>query len=221
MATAETSGSGQGQYFEAEPTTESNRSTVDLVLADLSFTLTTDTGIFARNRVDPGTKLLLLDGPDPVDGDQHLLDVGAGYGPITVTLARRNPAATVWAVEINSRARELCRENAAAAGLTNVRVEAPDDVPDDVVFDRIWSNPPIRIGKTQLQALLVRWLSRLAPAGSAHLVVQKHLGSDSLQRWLVTQGWPTDRRGSRAGYRLLDVTAASPGGHTNPPTERP
>lgn len=213
MASADKSGSGQGQYFEAEPTAGSDRSAVDLVLADLSLTLTTDAGVFARSRVDPGTKLLLLDGPEPTNGDMNLLDVGAGYGPIAVTLARRNPAATVWAVEVNNRARDLCRENAAAAGVTNVRVATPDEVPEEVAFDRIWSNPPIRIGKAQLRALLVRWLSRLSADGSAHLVVQKHLGSDSLQRWLEEQGWPTVRRGSRAGYRLLDVSARA--------TERP
>ncbi len=178
-----------------------------MVLPDVSLRLATDSGVFGRNKLDPGTKLLLLDGPEAVAGDRNLLDVGAGYGPIALTLAIRNPEATVWAVEINSRARDLCRDNAAEAGLSNVNVVAPDEIPDDVGFDRIWSNPPIRVGKAQLQALLTLWLSRLKPAGSAHLVVQKHLGSDSLHRWLERQGWPTTRRSSRAGYRLLDVSA--------------
>ena len=75
----------------------------------------------------------------------------------------------------------------------------------DVVFDLVWSNPPIRIGKQALHELLERWLSRLAPAGEAVLVVQRHLGSDSLQRWLEAQGWPTERVASRQGYRLLRV----------------
>lgn len=199
-------GSPTSQYFAAEPETASDRATAELRLPDLSIDLLTDRGVFARGRIDAGTKLLLLDGPPPVEGDRHLLDIGAGYGPIAITLARRNPAATVWAVEINERARQLCRENAAAAGVDNVEVVAPDGLPDDVVLDRIWSNPPIRIGKRALQGLLVEWLGRLGPDGSAHLVVQKHLGSDSLQRWLIGRGWAAERRGSRAGYRLLDVS---------------
>jgi 16S rRNA (guanine1207-N2)-methyltransferase len=73
------------------------------------------------------------------------------------------------------------------------------------VFDRIVSNPPIRIGKTALHGLLLRWLPRLTPDGTAHLVVQKHLGSDSLARWLTEQGYPTTRLASRAGYRILKV----------------
>lgn len=193
------------QYFAASPAAASDRVTAELRLPDVSLDLATDRGVFARGRIDTGTKLLLLDGPEPTPGDRHLLDLGAGYGPIALTLAARNPDATVWAVEVNDRARQLCRDNAAAAGLANVEVIGPDDLPGDVVLDRLWSNPPIRVGKGALQAMLRRWLSLLAPAGSGHLVVQKHLGSDSLQRWLTQQGWATQRRASRAGYRLLDV----------------
>lgn len=203
-------------YSDAEPTVGSQRSTVELSLPDVELTLATDRGVFGRDRVDPGTKLLLLDGPAPTADDRELLDLGAGYGPIALTLAARNPEARVWAVELNRRARELCTDNAAAAGLANVRVVAPDEVPTEVRFDRIWSNPPIRIGKPALHALLTLWLDRLRwPDGSAHLVVQRHLGSDSLHRWLQRSGWATVRRSSRAGYRLLDVAARAvgEGGH--------
>ncbi len=195
----------QSQYFAASPAAASERTPAELRLPDLSVDLATDRGVFARGRIDTGTKLLLLDGPDPTPGDRHLLDLGAGYGPIAVTLALRNPEATVWAVEVNDRARQLCRENAATAGVENIEVVDPDGVPDDVAIDRLWSNPPIRIGKAAMRTMLAGWLARLAPSGSAHLVVQKHLGSDSLQRWLDQEGWFTSRRRSRAGYRLLDV----------------
>ncbi len=195
----------QSQYFAPNPTTASERAPAELRLPDLSVDLATDRGVFARGRIDTGTKLLLLDGPPPTPGDRHLVDLGAGYGPIAVTLARRNPEATIWAVEVNDRARELCRENAATAGVDNIEVVDPDGMPDEVVVDRLWSNPPIRIGKAAMRTMLADWLGRLGPAGSAHLVVQKHLGSDSLQRWLDQEGWVTSRRRSRAGYRLLDV----------------
>ena len=176
---------------------------VPLVLPDLSVTLTTDRGVFARDAVDPGTKLLLLDGPHPpVEGD--LLDLGCGYGPVAVTLARRAPAARVWAVDVNRRALALCAANAAAAGV-EVRAATPDEVPADVRFAGIWSNPPVRIGKEALHELLATWLDRLAPEGRAALVVHRHLGADSLARWLEEEGWATTRTGSRMGYRLLEV----------------
>jgi 16S rRNA G1207 methylase RsmC len=112
----------------------------------------------------------------------------------------------VWAVDVNQRALDLCRANAEALGLANVTVTAPEAVPDDLVVDLVWSNPPIRIGKAALHALLVGWLERLSrPAGRAVLVVHKHLGADSLQRWLEAEGWPTARLGSRDGNRLLEV----------------
>jgi 16S rRNA (guanine1207-N2)-methyltransferase len=193
----------EGHYFDQDPAVASDRRTVPLVLPDLSVTLTTDRGVFARDAVDPGTKLLLLEGPPPpAEGD--LLDLGCGYGPIAVALARRAPAARVWAVDVNRRALELCATNAEAAGV-EVRAATPDEVPTDVRFAGIWSNPPVRIGKGALHALLVTWLERLAPDGRAALVVHRHLGADSLARWLAEQGWPATRMGSRMGYRLLEV----------------
>lgn len=194
-------------YFSEVPSIRSAPSTVDLILPDASFTLTTDRGVFAGRSVDFGTKFLLLEGPQPVGHDQVLVDLGAGYGPIALTLGVRNPQSTVFAVEINSRARQLCRDNAAAAGLTNIEVIAPEEFPTDLSVDRIWSNPPIRVGKKALHDLLTLWLARLNPAGSAHLVVQKHLGSDSLATWLSGQGFAVQRRASKKAYRLLDVTA--------------
>jgi 16S rRNA G1207 methylase RsmC len=118
-------------------------------------------------------------------------------------LARRAPAARVIAVDVNERARELCARNAAANGIDNVEVLAPDAVDAAIRFDLIWSNPPIRIGKPALHDLLRRWFGLLTPDGQAVLVVQKHLGSDSLQRWLTEQGWPTERIAAAKGYRLL------------------
>jgi 16S rRNA (guanine1207-N2)-methyltransferase len=185
----------------------SRRSSVTLALPDLTVTLATDRGVFSGDHVDPGTKLLLLDGPRPEPGTGDLLDLGCGYGPIAIALARRAPEATVWAVDVNERARALCAENAAATGVGDrVRVIAPDECPSGITFAGIWSNPPIRIGKPALHALLFTWLDRLAPDGRAHLVVQKHLGADSLADWLGRSGYDTTRIGSRMGYRLLTVT---------------
>lgn len=194
------------QYFDSEPTVTSSERTVDLVLPDVQATLTTDRGVFSADHVDAGSKLLLLDGPPAVTTDRVIVDVGCGYGPIAYTLAARNPAATVYAVDVNQRARDLCARNTTALG--NVVVAAPDDVPIDLVIDRIWSNPPIRVGKKVLHELMDRWLGQLGPDGSAHLVVQKHLGADSLHSWLERSGWQVERRSSKKAFRLLDITRA-------------
>ena len=109
----------------------------------------------------------------------------------------------MWAVDVNQRALELVAENAAANDLPNVTVALPDSVPDDITFDAIYSNPPVRIGKEALHDLLTRWLPRLAADGTAYLVVQRHLGADSLQAWLEREGFPTRRLASSKGYRVL------------------
>lgn len=202
-------------YFTAEPRAASSGREVDLVLPDVRLRLRTDRGMFSPDGVDAGTKLLLLEAPCPAPGARTLVDVGCGYGPIALTLAARRPGATVWAVDVNRRALALCRANAAAAGLGNVRAVEPSAVPDDLVADDVYSNPPIRIGKPALHELLAAWVGRLRPGGRLELVVHKHLGADSLQRWLCSQGWPTRRLASRAGYRLLETVPAAEAGRSS------
>jgi 16S rRNA (guanine1207-N2)-methyltransferase len=191
-----------GHYFDDETDATSMPRDVELWLPDMSLTLTTDRGVFGYGAIDAGSKLLLLKAaPPPQTGD--LLDLGCGVGTIALPLARRAPGATVWAVDVNARARELCAANAVSNGLSNIRVVAPDDVPADVEFACIWSNPPIRVGKPALHSMLRRWLARLAGGADATLVVHKHLGGDSLQNWLTDAGYPAKRIASSSGYRIL------------------
>lgn len=205
-------GRGEGHYFSARPAVGSRPSQVRLDLPDRSLVLSTDRGVFSAERIDPGTKLLLMELPGPPDWPPGaVLDLGCGYGPIACTVALRAPGRTVWAVDVNERARELCRANAAGLGLDGggaggpVLVAPPDEVPEDVRFGLVVSNPPIRVGKTALHELLRRWLGRLADHGEAWLVVQKHLGADSLARWLAEEGREVERVRSRQGYRVLRV----------------
>lgn len=191
-------------YFSERPDIGSDEQTVDIALRDLAFTMRTDRGVFSHGHLDTGTSLLLREAPPPAP-DGQLLDLGCGSGAIALTLALRSPGAHVWAVDTNERARALTAANAERNGCSNLTVASPDEVPADTRFRTIWSNPPIRIGKRALHDLLVTWLARLDDDGAAVLVVQKHLGADSLQRWLGEQGFPTDRIAGRAGFRLLEA----------------
>lgn len=165
-------------------------------------TFTTSSGVFAQDGLDKATAVFLQHSTPPSGGT--ILDLGCGWGPIACAIAAAAPDATVWAVDTNERAVDLTRTNAERLGV-DVHVTLPEDVPPDVVFDEIWSNPPIRIGKAALHELLLQWLPRLAPDGSARLVVAKNLGADSLQGWLGDQGWPTERVASAKGFRILRV----------------
>ncbi|MEO3744165.1 methyltransferase [Plantactinospora sp. B5E13] len=195
-------------YFSTEPAVDTHRRQVTFAVDGREYALTASSGVFSAARLDPGTAVLLRKAALPGSATSGaLLDLGCGYGPIACVLASRAPAATVWAVDVNARARELTSENAARLGLADrIRVSAPDDVPDDVSFAELWSNPPIRVGKAELHEMLGRWLPRLTPDGVAWLVVARHLGGDSLQRWLDEAGWRVERHASQKGYRVFRVT---------------
>jgi 16S rRNA (guanine1207-N2)-methyltransferase len=194
----------EGHYFDADPAVASRPGQVQLVLPDFQARLRSDRGVFSAGAVDPGTLHLLKSIPTAALTG-NLLDLGCGYGPIACTLAHRSPLATVWAIDVNERALALTAANAEALGQSNVRVIRPEDAPSDLTFAGIWSNPPIRIGKAALHDLLLSWLPRLEPSGSAWLVVQRHLGADSLASWLGQSGWAVARVGSKRGYRILKV----------------
>ena len=211
-------------YFAAEPASQLTRVPVTAQVWGHRLDLVSASGVFSTGRLDLGTSVLFRS-TEPPDTGTIYLDLGCGYGVVACALARARPQATVWAVDVNERALQLTRENARRTGVADrVRVGTPDAVPDDVVFDQIWSTPPIRVGKPALHALLLQWLARLAPGGSggsggsggaggsggsggvANLVVGKNLGADSLQRWLREQGYDAERLASAKGFRVLRVT---------------
>ncbi|MGC8461982.1 MAG: class I SAM-dependent methyltransferase [Candidatus Dormibacteria bacterium] len=195
-------------YFDAEPSTASRPTPVHIQLQDLTFDLVADTNVFSNSRLDPGTRFLLERAPVPVQGD--ILDLGCGYGAIAVACAMRSPKCIVHAIDINGRARELAKANAKRLSLTNVFVhDDPATVPTPL--SAIYSNPPIRIGKHALHELLITWLDRLVPEGHGYIVVSKHLGADSLARFLADSGYSVKRLASHASYRILDIAAASKG----------
>jgi 16S rRNA (guanine1207-N2)-methyltransferase len=189
-------------YFSGQPATPDKRHDITTHIWGRDMTFTTAAGVFATDGLDKATAVLLRNSTPPRSGT--FLDLGCGWGAIACALAT-SPDASVWAVDTNERALELTRLNAASLDV-EVHTALPHEIPDDVVFDEIWSNPPIRIGKDALHDLLLDWLPRLAPGGSARLVVGKNLGADSLQAWLTEQGWPAERVTSEKGFRVLRVS---------------
>jgi 16S rRNA G1207 methylase RsmC len=206
---------GSDHYFSAAPSSPENLRELHVTLAGRELELTTAGGVFSPDRLDAGTAVLLANTPPPPPSG-HVLDLGCGWGPIALSLALDAPLTTVWGVDVNERALDLLRRNAADLGLDNVNAVTPDDVPSDISFRTIRSNPPIRVGKHELHGLLERWLPRLDERSDAWLVVQRNLGSDSLQRWIAAtfdRGYSVHRAATGRGYRVLKVRR-----HGSPPT---
>jgi 16S rRNA (guanine1207-N2)-methyltransferase len=198
-------------YFTAEPASTAERRQLRVHLAGREVIVQTAPGIFCPDRVDVGTAVLLREAPFPPPTG-NLLDIGSGWGPIALSLGLLSPDASIWAVDVNKRALALARDNAKALGINDFQGVTPEEVPAEITFEAIWSNPPIRVGKPALHDLLMKWLPRLTPGGAAYLVVQKNLGSDSLQRWLTTElevnepgAFTVGRHATGSGFRLLSV----------------
>jgi 16S rRNA (guanine1207-N2)-methyltransferase len=191
-------------YFTADPSVAFKRAPVHASVWGQELDLVSGSGVFAQGRVDIGTAILFRETEPPAPG--RILDLGCGYGLIGLAAAAAVPGVDVTAVDVNERAVLLANENALSLGVADrFRAVTPDAVAADATYDEIWSNPPIRIGKEALHALLLTWLPRLAPGGRAVMVVGKNLGADSLQRWLGEQGYPTVRLASAKGFRVLET----------------
>jgi 16S rRNA G1207 methylase RsmC len=197
-------------YFSSAPTGDAERHRFTIPGPHGDLTIDGSAGVFSQHGLDKGTAVLLdtmrkHDFPHPSDGSS-LCDIGCGSGVIAITLAAMFPQCTVYAVDVNERARALCADNARTNALTNVVVCAPDEIDEAIRFSLVWSNPPIRIGKDALHELLLFWLGRLTNDGLAHLVVNKNLGADSLQKWMESNSYSVERLGSSKGFRVFEVS---------------
>lgn len=200
------------QYFSAAPSSKDERRILHVTLRNNDVSMQVSNGVFSASRLDLGTSVLLKHAPKlPENG--KFLDIGCGWGPISVALGLESPNARIFAVDVNERALELTTQNAKNAGLKHIHATLVEDALQKYAeefnnFDIIWSNPPIRVGKEILHDMLLTWLPRLKVGGAAYLVVQKNLGSDSLITWLaenLDKSFSVEKYASSKGYRVIEV----------------
>ncbi|MFC5280574.1 class I SAM-dependent methyltransferase [Arcanobacterium canis] len=197
-------------YFTHSPSAKEQSVTLTEKIRGREVTVQSSSGVFSSHRLDKGTAVLLE--KVPLTGSARVaVDVGCGWGPITIALAHEHPEAQVWGVDVNKRSLELAAANTAE--YKNVTIGQASSILEKfqsnaTPIDLLWSNPPIRIGKEALHTLLTDWLSLLSDDGVAYLVVQKNLGADSLSAWLNSVGFASSKYASSKGFRLLEVTKA-------------
>lgn len=194
-------------YFSETPGSNYKPKEITVAINGREVILTTAGGVFSPDHIDLGTNVLLAHLEEAPAGG-NILDIGCGWGPIALSLAMQSPKATIWAIDVNERSLELTAANAKRLGLTNIKCAKPDEVPKDLKFSGIWSNPPIRVGKEVLHEILLTWIPKLESDADAYLVVQKNLGADSLHRWLEAElpsNFSTIRVDTAKSFRVLRV----------------
>ncbi len=171
-------------YYASQPTAAHDRKTWDTVLRGQSYRFVSDAGVFAKGGVDFGSRTLIEAMDIPVNAE--VLDVGCGYGPIGLAAARMAYEGHVTMIDVNSRAVELAKENAAANGVNNVTVLESDlfSALGDQKFDVVLTNPPIRAGKATVHAIFEGAYERLRSGGSLWVVIQQKQGAPSAKEKL-------------------------------------
>ncbi|WP_028781704.1 class I SAM-dependent methyltransferase [Thalassobacillus devorans] len=172
-------------YYSNKTNAPSEERTWKYTLRGETLRFTTDNAVFSKKEVDFGSRVLIeaFQAPE-VDGS--FLDLGCGYGPIGLTLAKTYPGRKIYMVDINERAVELSRKNAEQNEISNVVVEVGDRLKEvrDVNFAAVLTNPPIRAGKKVVHAMFEEAYQSLVDRGELWVVIQKKQGAPSARKKL-------------------------------------
>ncbi len=191
-------------YYSHNPDVESNPQTITFELRGQSFRFKTDQGVFSKKEVDFGSRVLIETFELP-DAEGPLLDVGCGYGPIGLSLAKDYHDRTVHMVDVNERALSLARENAKENKVQNVRIYQSDRYSKVVEknFAAILTNPPIRAGKETVHSILENSYEHLSELGELWVVIQKKQGAPSAMDKMETLFSNVEIVAKKKGYYIL------------------
>lgn len=172
-------------YYDFDPLLASKEKEISFEINSRKITLVTDIGVFSKNRVDEGS-FALLEAVLPLYLGNKILDLGAGYGPIGLTLALFNENASITLADINTRALALCEKNAKRLQVQNRVQILESDVYSNIIgpYDSIVVNPPIRAGKKVTYAMYEGAKRHLNDGGSLFVVIRKAQGAPSASRYI-------------------------------------
>lgn len=192
-------------YFTRTPETPSHEREITEVLRGKRYRFVTDAGVFSKDRVDLGTRILIEAMQLPSSG--KILDLGCGYGPIGVVAADLAPNCFVCMVDVNERAAALAERNLALNGVENAAVYVGDGFSpvEEHRFSMILSNPPIRAGKKVIYPLMEEAKHRLVDGGRLCIVIRTKQGAKSMQKHLETVFGNLEILALESGYRVLQA----------------
>lgn len=195
-------------YYTNDPDLPHDEQTFSYDLAGQRLQFTADNGVFSKHTIDFGSRVLIETvATQPALPAGALLDVGCGYGPIGLALAKRFPARQVTMSDVNERALALAKRNAEANQITNVTVvESSGYEHIDGQFGVIVTNPPIRAGKATVSAILAGAFDHLVPGGQLFCVIQKKQGAPSALKLMQETFATAAKIKMEHGYYILRAT---------------
>ncbi|MBI3975515.1 MAG: class I SAM-dependent methyltransferase [Armatimonadetes bacterium] len=203
-------------YFTPVPEAGHRVRELTTTLRGRRFRLRTDRAVFASRGIDRGSRLLIEN--MPVAPRDLILDLGCGYGVIGLAAAALASGGWVHLVDVNARAADLARANAARNGITNVTVHVGEGVVPvaDLTFDLVLTNPPIRAGRGTVLAFFAGAHAVLRPGGRFLFVARTGQGARTLGRHAAAFFGHVAETAKGGGFRVYTATkehaAAAPRG---------
>ncbi|WP_423188293.1 class I SAM-dependent methyltransferase [Alkalibacterium sp. f15] len=192
-------------YYTSKPSAKENEKSFEVDLKGIKLKLYTDSGVFSKDRVDFGSQVL-IEAIDPaVFPNEKVLDMGCGYGPVGLSLAKAYPELTVQMVDVNERAINLARKNAEKNKIENVDIYLSSiyEQVKEQAFGAVISNPPIRAGKKVVHQIISDAYEHLADKGVLIIVIQKKQGAPSANQRMIDVFGNVERIGLVKGYWVL------------------
>lgn len=189
-------------YYSQRPGSEHDRRLIETDLLGRQLSFVTDAGVFSKGGLDEGSALLIEH--FEASPGASIADVGCGYGPIGLYLAKCIPDSIVTMLDVNERALALAKENAVKNNIKNIRVLQSDGLQAviDERFDAIATNPPIRAGKATVHRIFEDAHACLGTGGALWVVIRTKQGAPSAKRKLESLFEQVDERAKHKGYRI-------------------
>jgi 16S rRNA (guanine1207-N2)-methyltransferase len=192
------------QYYSAQPTSDHSFGELEIDLRGVQLKILTDAGVFSKNRLDTGTKILIK--ALPLSLDLHnIFDLGCGYGPIGLVIAKLLPGATIYMSDVNERAVDLAIKNAKQNVIPNVVIKTGEGFSpfSGQKFDFIVTNPPIRAGKQIIYPLIDEAYQALQTKGWLAAVIMTKQGAKSMEQKMKEVFGNVSEWEKESGYRVV------------------
>ncbi|MBQ3223271.1 MAG: class I SAM-dependent methyltransferase [Clostridia bacterium] len=191
------------QYFTAAPASESRPREIEIAFGGHTFPFTTDSGVFSKDDLDTGSRLLIENLPH-LGAGQRGLDLGCGWGPVGTIWAKGCPEAEFQLTDINERAAALAAKNLQRNGIGNAKAVSGDALESvDGLFDAIALNPPIRTGKENIYRMFRESMARLTDSGALYIVIRVKQGADSAKKMLKNEFGNCETLDRGSGFHVL------------------